>query len=101
MIIRACSYKASIKLPAAASTYSKIRVTFAQNGVNLVTKNKTDLTIENDTVTVKLNQTDTKLFDPTFIALMQIRCYGSAYDAPGSVVFGIKVCPALDDEVLS
>lgn len=101
MIIRACSYKATIKLPEAASTYSKILVTFAQDGAILVEKNKSDLTIDNDTVVVNLTQAETKLFNPSLLAMMQVRCFDSAYNAPGSVVFGIKVCPALDDEVLS
>ena len=101
MIIRACSYKATIKLPEVASNYSKILVSFAQNGTVLVEKNKSDLTIEDDTAVVKLTQAETKLFNPSLLAMMQVRCYGGTYDAPGSVVFGIKVCPALNDEVLS
>lgn len=101
MIVQACSYEAEIKTPKAPSTYSKIVVSFAQNGTVLIDKQKSSLTIGTDSVTVHLSGSETNLFDPLYVALLQIKCYASAYDAPGSCVFGIKVCPALNDEVLS
>lgn len=103
MIVRACSYEATIKTPKVPSTYSKILVSFMQNGTLLINKDESSLTIDDDemSVTVQLTQNETKLFDPSTFAMMQIRCYASAYDAPGSCLFGIKVCPALNDEVLS
>lgn len=102
MIVKACSYNATIQTPDAPSKYSKIIVSFSQPQTNvLITKEKSSLTINDDSVEVHLTQAETKQFDPLYIALMQIRCYASTYDAPGSCVFGIKVCPALNEEILS
>lgn len=100
-IRRVCSYSATIQTPEQPSTYSKIIVTFAQGGTNLFTKNKSQLTIDTDTVTVKLDQTETKQFDASKLAFMQIRCYNSQYNAPGSAVWAIRVEPALNEDVLS
>ena len=100
-IRRVCSYSATIQTPAAPSGYSSIVVTFAQGGTNLITKNKSALTIGDSTVTVNLDQSETKLFDATKIALMQIRCFKSQYDAPGSAVWCIPVEPSLTEDILS
>lgn len=101
MIRRACSYEATIKTPVAPSNYSAILVTFQQNGENLINKQKPDLELTDVAVIVKLTQDETKLFVSQKNAYMQIRCYASAYDAPGSAVWKIPVEPALNDEVLS
>lgn len=101
MIVQSCSYEAEIKTPKNPSNYSQIVVTFAQNGTVIINKAKSSLTVGTDSVTVHLSGTETKQFDPLYIALMQIKCYTSTYEAPGSCVFGIQVCPALNDEVLS
>ena len=100
MIINACSYRATIKTPVDPNEYSAILVTFAQSGNVLVEKTKPNLELTEDSVVVKLDQDDTKLFDATKLAMMQIRCYRSQYDAPGSAIFDIAVSPALNDEVL-
>ena len=101
-IIRACSYTATIQTPDDANNYSAILVTFQQDGTNVVEKDETEITIDSDgKVIVKLDQTDTKLFGCGKKALMQIRCYKSQYEAPGSAVWAIDVWPALNDEVLS
>ena len=100
-IRRVCSYSATIQTPEAPSGYSKIIVTFAQDGSNLFTKNKSALTLDDNTVTVKLDQSETKQFVAGKIALMQIRCYKSQYDAPGSAVWAIRVDPALNEDILS
>lgn len=100
-IRRVCSYSATIQTPVAPSNYSAIVVTFAQNGTNLISKNKSALTLGDSTVTVNLTQAETKLFEAGKIALMQIRCYHSAYDAPGSAVWCINVEPSLTEDILS
>jgi len=100
-IRRVCSYSATIQTPEAPSGYSAIKVTFAQGGTNLINKNKSDLTLSSNAVTVKLDQSETKLFDAGKIALMQIRCFKSQYEAPGSAVWAIPVEPALSEDILS
>ena len=101
-ITRACSYTATIQTPEDASNYSAILVTFQQEGTNIIEKDEGDVTIDADgKVIVQLDQTETKQFACGRKALMQIRCYKSQYDAPGSAVWAIDVLPALNDEVLT
>lgn len=99
-IIRACSYTATIQPPTDPSNYSAILVTFQQDGTNLINLDEDDITISDGKIIVNLDQTQTKLFACGKKALMQIRCYASQYEAPGSAVWAIDVCPALNDEVL-
>ena len=100
-IRRACSYKAVFKTPLAPSNYSKILVTVQQDGNNLISKNQSALTIGTDSVTMNLTQAETSLFEAGKRAFVQIRCYASAYDAPGSKAWPVDVWPALDDQILS
>ena len=99
-IRRACSYEATIKTPVAPSNYSAILVTFQQGGVNLVEKERSELTLTDSAVVVKLTLAETALFEAKKKAFMQVRCYASTYDAPGSAVWSIPVEEALNDEVL-
>lgn len=100
-MIRACSYQATIQTPEDANNYSAILVTFQQDGTNLVEKTEEDITITEDgKILVQLDQTETKLFSCGRNCYMQVRCYKGQYDAPGSMVWGIMVWPALDDTVL-
>lgn len=100
-IIRCCSYAAGIKLPKAPSEYSKIIVTFSQNGEILVVKNKSDLTLQSDSIKVQLTQQETALFNAPGVALMQVRTYKSVYDAPGSRMWAIQVYPTNNEVILS
>jgi hypothetical protein len=100
-IRRACSYKAVFKTPVAPSNYTKILVTVQQDGINLITKNKSDLTLTSTTATMNLTQAETAQFESGKRAYIQIRCYKAAYDAPGSKVWPVDVWPALDDQILS
>ena len=102
-MIRACSYTATIQTPEAPSEYSAILITFAQDGEIILEKQKNSagVTLEESTIVVQLDQTETKEFEAGKRAYLQIRCYKSQYAAPGSAIFAIDVWPALDDEVLS
>lgn len=100
-IRRVCSYNATIQLPEAPSNYSKILVSFMQAGQIVIEKDEDDLVIGTDTVTVQLDQTETKTFAADKVALMQVRCYKSQYEAPGSAIWTINVEPALNETVLS
>ena len=100
-IIRACSYTATIQTPEDPTNYSAILITFAQDGTNLINKTESDVTFDDNKVIVQLDQNETKTFTCGKKAYLQIRCYESQYNAPGSMVWGIDVYPALNDEVLS
>ena len=99
-LVRACSYQASIKTPAAPDTYSAILVTFQQDGDNLISKTLEDLECDETYVYVNLNQEETKLFKASIPVYLQIRCFASEYEAPGSKVWPLDVFPALDDQIL-
>lgn len=100
-IIRVCSYTVGIKTPIDPSEYSKIVVTFSQDGKTVVQKDKPQLTLQSDGVKVQLTQQETALFKAPGKALMQLRAYKSAYDAPGSQMWAIDVYPSNNEEVLS
>lgn len=97
---RACSYQATFKTPEDPANYSAMLVTLHQNGQNLINKDQTQLTIDGDYVILQLDQEETKLFTAGKPALIQIRCYESQYNAPGSAAFQIDVAPALNDVIL-
>lgn len=101
-IRRACSYEVKFHTPEAPTGYSAILMTIQQDNVNVITKTESDtgVTVGAEYVTMQLDQAETALLTAGQ-ALMQIRCYGSQYNAPGSKVFGIEVYPALDDRILS
>lgn len=96
---RACSYEATIKTPVDPSNYSAILVTFKQ-GETSVQKVKNDLTLTGTSVVVQLTQAETAMFEAQKKVHLQIRCYASEYDAPGSKIWSLPVEDALDDEVL-
>ena len=98
---RACSYQATFRTPEAPANYSAILVTLQQYGQNLISKTEDDLIIGDTDVVLNLTQEETALFESPGVALMQIRCYESTYNAPGSAVFQVEVWPALDDQILT
>lgn len=97
---RACSCQISIKTPNRPDSYSVILVTIQQDGVNLISKGIEDLTWDETYVIVQLNQEETKQFTAGIPAYVQIRCYNSEYDAPGSACWPLEVYPSLDDQIL-
>lgn len=99
-IRRACSYKAIFKTPVAPNEYSEILVTIQQERENLISKTKEQLTVGTESVTMNLDQEETARFEAGKFAYVQIRCYKSDYDAPGSKAWPVPVWPALDDQIL-
>ena len=97
---RACSCQVTIQPPEDPTTYTAVLVTFQQNGINIINKTLADLSIEGDAFVVQLSQTETAQFEDGKQAWVQIRCYASAYDAPGSPAWPIDVLPALNDTIL-
>ena len=99
---RACSYQATFKTPEDPVNYSAILVTIQQSGENIINKSLEDLGLEidEDVVVLNLNQEETALLTEGKPALIQIRCFKSEYNAPGSAVFAVDVGPALNDTIL-
>lgn len=99
-IIKGASFAATIQTPLPAESYSALRVTFAQGGQVIAAKDKTALLLQNGLVIAQLSQEETLGFMAGAPALMQIRCYRSEYDAPGSCCWPIPVLPSNEEEVL-
>ena len=99
-MIRACSYTATIQTPQDPTSYSSILITFSQDGSIVLQKDETGVTFSGNKIIVQLTQAETKSFACGKKAYIQIRCYESAYNAPGSAIFAIDVWPALDDQIL-
>ena len=99
-IRRACSYQVRFQTPEAPAGYSDILVSFAQNGNVLFNKPKSELLVEESTVIAQLTQEETRQFRDGVAAQIQIRCFASTYNAPGSKTFSVDVWPALNDTIL-
>lgn len=99
-ITRACSYTATIGLPEDPANYEAILVTFRQREQNVVEKTEAELTFDGNKVVVQLDQAETKQFQCGYKTFLQIRCYKSQYEAPGSAIWSIEVRPALNDSIL-
>lgn len=97
---RACSYQATFQTPESPSNYSEILVTLSQKGQQLINKYRSSLTLTESTVILQLTQEETAQFEAGIPAQIQIRCYASEYNAPGSAAYAIEVWPALNDEIL-
>ena len=112
-IRRACSYAATITTPEAPSNYGAILVSFAQNQrvVHSFELGDPEIVVNDSDVTVQLTQEQTAVFSPSQgspmgrdsaqMVYLQIRCYKSAYVAPGSKTWAIEVFDSIEEEVLS
>ena len=111
MIIRACTWGASIQTPEDPANYSQIVVLLSQSQEVLIRKETNDLTLSENGVHVDLTQEETKLFKPSVgsprgthlgpQAFIQIRAYKSNTDAPGSACWAVDVQDSLSDEILT
>lgn len=99
-IKRACSWQATIKTPESPDNYSSMLLQFQQKQRNILSKTEADLTIDGDYVVVNLVQEETALFSAGVPCFMQLRCYSSPTDAPGSAIWKIDVQDALNDQIL-
>lgn len=112
-IRRACSYAATITTPEAPANYSAILVSFSQDKrvIHSFALGDPELVVNANDVTVQLTQEQTAAFLPSAgspmgrenaqPAYLQIRCYKSAYEAPGSKTWALDVYDSIEEEVLS
>ena len=78
-----------------------IRIIYAQNGKEILTKKQEDCTFDGNTVRLKLTQEDTFLFAEDACAEVQIRVLTTSGDALASQVMRVHCQECLSDEVLS
>lgn len=79
---------------------SQIRITYAQGGKKILTKNKEDITLEGNVAKVRLTQEETLGFDIGRRVEIQIRVLTTGNDALASEVFDVPCLRVLDDEVM-
>lgn len=99
-MIQGSTPKHTFKLPFDTSLIDKIRVTYAQNGIPLLTKEKEDCTLEGDTVTIRLSQEETLKFDENARVQVQIKAKSTDEDVTISKILSIPLYPVLDKEVI-
>ena len=99
-IKRACTFPVTIVTPKPPSTYSEMLLTFQQKQRNIITKTETDMMTSDTSIYVVLAQEETALLTEGIPCLMQLRCYSTNTDAPGSAIWELEVMDALDDRIL-
>jgi hypothetical protein len=87
-------------LPFEMSGIKKFRITYAQNGKVVFYKTDADITIENDTISVKLTQEDTLALDCHKGVEIQVKLLTSGGDTMVSDIIRETVDRCLDSEVL-
>ena len=90
----------TFKMPLDISNISKLRVSYAQNGQVVITKELSDFTVESDTITTKLTQEDTLKFRGGVDVQIQIRVLTSGGDSIASNVMRVSCGTILDRTVL-
>jgi hypothetical protein len=86
-------------LPFDTALIDKIKITYAQNGVVVLTKEKADCKIDGNAVTVRLTQEDTLKFDASRVQI-QVRVLTTGGDALASVIVTKPCEEVLEEGVL-
>lgn len=97
---RSGSFGCTITPPKDPSEYSKILITFAQDGQNLIDLDENDITISGGDIIVELTQEQTSLFAPGKRAWLQGKFYSAPNDVPVTPQWPIDVLPVLNDTIL-
>lgn len=79
---------------------SQIRITYAQSGEIIVTKNTEDITLDGNVAKVRLAQEETIKFDAGKTVEIQVRILTTGNDALASEVMKIPCLRILDDGVM-
>ena len=87
-------------VPYDTNLIEKIRVVYAQDGDIVFKKEKQDVTLDGNVVTVKLSQEDTFKFSHKIPVEIQLRVLFKSGDAKNSDIIKTSVKRCLDDEVL-
>lgn len=82
-MIRGTTPTHTYHMPFDTALIDKIKITYAQNGVVVLTKEKADCKIDGNAVTVRLTQEDTLKFDASRVQI-QVRVLTTGGDALAS-----------------
>ena len=98
-MIRGTTPTHTFNLPFDAVLIDKLKITYAQNGVVVLTKEKADCKIDGNAVAVKLTQEDTLKFDASRVQI-QIRVLTTGGDALASDIVTKPCGEVLEEGVL-
>ena len=98
-MIRGTTPTHTFNLPFDTALIDKIKITYAQNGVVVLTKEKADCSFEGNAVTVKLSQEDTLKLDASRVQI-QVRVLTTGGDALASDIVTKPCGEVLEEGVL-
>ena len=87
-------------LPFDTGGIQALKVTYARDGEIVLTKEKANCVLEGDTVSVRLTQEETLLFDNRQLVQIQLRVLLENGDALCSDIYHCHTGMLLDDEVM-
>ena len=87
-------------LPFETTLVKGVKVTYAHNGDIVLEKETQDCKLEGNTVTLKLTQEETLLFENNQLVQVQIRLLLHNGDALCSIIYHCHTGVLLDDEVM-
>lgn len=88
------------KLPFDTAQIKSIKVTYAHDKIPVLTKLTEDCTLVDHTITLRLTQEDTLLFENNWLVEVQLRVLMQNGDALRSKVYCLNAGVLLDDEVM-
>ena len=100
MISRGTTPTHTFELPFDASLIRNLWIIYAQNGVEILKKEKAHCTLSGNTITAKLTQKETLLFNPARRAQIQVRLLLNDGNAPASNIIEVPVSNSLSEEVI-
>lgn len=87
------------EIPVSADQIEDVRIVYAQAGVEVLAKEIDDCELKGNTITVKLTQEETFLFDQKLDADVQVRILTVAGEVLASDIMKMKCDPFLGEEV--
>lgn len=100
MIRRGSTPTHTFTLPFDTSLIKAASVVYSQNDIKILTKRMADLTKNGKTLSVKLTQKETFLFNPKEAVSVQVRVLTNSGDALNSLITKVNVSDSLSEEVL-
>lgn len=88
------------ELPFDSSDVSKVKIVYTQNNKEILVKRNEDITFNGTSISTKLSQEETFLFDHTKTVYIQVRVLTKDDVALASTIMPVSVEKCLDDEVL-
>ena len=98
--MRGTTPKHMFKLPFDTALIKELKITYAHNREIVLVKEKQHCTLEGNTVTVRLTQEETLLFENNWNVEIQLRILKKDGDALRSKIYNRFTGVLLDDEVM-